>query len=309
MNVNFLILALAGISAIVSGGIIVYFVLGSKSKNNIHSLMGRKVESRNSNFSKNKVLNEEEIQKAKVQARKSVVKDSKKVTLSERFFMAGLFTKEEQKKYYYNIQIAGAFICGVFAINGFYSMGLLMALLGAVFGAYAGYLVPASFLLDMRIKARAEDVLYYLPLVIEQIVIGVSSSLDIGPCLQRVVQMADERDTHNAVTELLRHAQNHVRSGVSMEDALVEVGKMSGSTEVKHAFMSLGQVAKHGGEITRQLQELADAVAGQRETKIEAKIKTLELKATGPVALVFVAFLMIILIGFGLQFQLGMAKS
>ncbi|MEZ4754003.1 MAG: hypothetical protein R3A13_06775 [Bdellovibrionota bacterium] len=47
---------------------------------------------------------------------------------------------------------------------------------------------------------------------------------------------------------------------------------------------------------------MADAV-GQRETAIEAKIKTLELKATGPVALVFLAFLMIILVGFGLQLQ------
>ena len=65
--------------------------------------------------------------------------------------------------------------------------------------------------------------------------------------------------------------------------------------------MSLAQVAKHGGEITRQLQELADAVAGQRETKIEAKIKRLELEATGPVALVFLGFIGIVLIGFGLQ--------
>ena len=72
---------------------------------------------------------------------------------------------------------------------------------------------------------------------------------------------------------------------------------------VKHAFMALSQVAKHGGEITRQLQELADAVGNQRETKIEAKIKKLELEATAPVALVFLGFLVILLIGFGVQIK------
>jgi type II secretory pathway component PulF len=67
--------------------------------------------------------------------------------------------------------------------------------------------------------------------------------------------------------------------------------------------LALAQVAKHGGEITRQLNELADAVANQRATKIEAKIKKLEIAATGPVALVFLGFLIILLIGFGSQMK------
>jgi len=145
--------------------------------------------------------------------------------------------------------------------------------------------------------------MFYLPLVIEQISIGVSSSLDIGPCLQRVVQMADERDTHNVVTELLKYAQNYIRSGVPFEEAMVETGKASGQTELKHAFMYVAQVAKHGGEITRQLQELADSVAAQRQAYIEGRIKKLELVATGPVSLVFFGFLIILLIGFGVQLK------
>ncbi|MCB0334635.1 MAG: type II secretion system F family protein, partial [Bdellovibrionales bacterium] len=144
-----------------------------------------------------------------------------------------------------------------------------LAWLGAIFGLLLGLQLPYS-VLDRRIKRRDEDIMFYLPLVIEQIAIGVSSSLDIGPCLQRVVSMADERDTHNVVTELVKYAQNHVRSGVSLEDALNEIGKRSGHNELKHSFLSLSQVAKHGGEITRQLQELADAVASQREGRIEA---------------------------------------
>jgi pilus assembly protein TadC len=115
--------------------------------------------------------------------------------------------------------------------------------------------------------------------------------------------MADERDSHNCVTELLRYTQHYIRSGVSLQDALVEVGKRSGHTELKHSFMSLAQVAKHGGEVTKQLQELADAVGNQREARIDEKIKKLELKATVPVAIVFFGFMMIILSGFGIQIK------
>jgi pilus assembly protein TadC len=137
--------------------------------------------------------------------------------------------------------------------------------------------------------------MYFLPLVIEQIAIGVSSSLDIGPCISRVIDMADERDTHNPVTELLRFAQNYVKSGASLEEAMTEIGIKSGHNEVKHAFMSLAQVAKHGGNVIKQLQDLADAVAMQREAKIEEVIKKLELHATGPVGFVFLGFLILLL--------------
>ena len=85
-------------------------------------------------------------------------------------------------------------------------------LIGLALGAGIGYQIPNS-ILERRYIARSDEILFYLPLVIEQIAIGVSSSLDIGPCLEKVVSMADERDTHNVVTELIRHAQFYIRSG------------------------------------------------------------------------------------------------
>jgi pilus assembly protein TadC len=172
-------------------------------------------------------------------------------------------------------------------------------LLYGVIGGMLGMYIPLKRL-EGWTKSRQEEITFYLPLVIEQISIGVSSSLDIGPCLARVVQMADERDSHNPVTELLRFAQSYIKSGVSLQDALNEVGRQSGSNEVKHAFKALAQVARYGGEISKQLQDLSESVSSERETKVEEKIKKLELAATGPVALVFSGFLFILLIGFGM---------
>jgi Flp pilus assembly protein TadB len=242
----------------------------------------------------------EELQKLKDLTRKGG-RRRQKISQDELYFQAGMFSNEEKVKFQrfrttilIAMPIAGA-VMAYFQIHT-----IDWAVIGGLLGVALGYQLPNS-VVDRRIQSRQEDVMFYLPLVIEQISIGVSSSLDVGPCIERVVTMADERDTHNVVTELLQHVQYYMKSGVSFQDAMTEIAKKSGNTELKHAFMSLAQVARHGGEISRQLQELADAVAMQRETKVEEKIKKLELAATGPVACVFVGFMVILLVGFGLQ--------
>lgn len=304
MEPRVLIGLIALVLALASGGVFVYYLLAPKRYANIRNLMGsgggglgspseERARLRNDDSGK-------EFERLKQETKKSLKKKAKP-TLEEKFFHAGIFS-DKDKRDFQRLRLLVPFV--TVPVFGFVagSVGFDYAIIGVVMGVLVGIQLPYT-ILDRKIKFRSEDILFYLPLVIEQISIGVSSSLDIGPCLQRVVSMADERDSHNVVTELLRHAQYYVKSGVSLEDSLMEVGRLSGHTELKHAFMSLSQVAKHGGEITRQLQELADAVAAQRETKIEAKIKKLELEATGPVALVFCGFLVILLIGFGIQIK------
>jgi Flp pilus assembly protein TadB len=241
----------------------------------------------------------EEFVKLKEQTKRRLKGHKDRLSLDDKFFQAGIFA-DEDKKEFNRLRIVIPIVSVIVAVVCTFSLSTSTILISVVIATLVGLQLPFT-ILDRKIKSRHEDLMFYLPLVIEQVSIGVSSSLDIGPCLSRIIQMADERDTHNVVTELLRHAQFYVKSGVSLEAAMNEVGKRSGHNELKHAFMSLSQVSKHGGEITRQLQELADAVSGQRETKIEEKIKKLELEATGPVALVFAGFLILIITGFGIQ--------
>lgn len=243
---------------------------------------------------------EQELDKITREVRKKASQKTK-VTFEQKFFQAGIFSEKDKQKFKQLRIILPCILVPVIGI-GAGMAGPQYLILGGILGLLAGLQLPST-ILDKRIENRGEEIMYYLPLVIEQISIGVSSSLDIGPCLQRIVQMADERDSHNVVTELIRHVQYYVKSGVSLEESLMEIGILSGHNELKHSFMSLSQVAKHGGEISRQLQELADAVSGQRETAIDAKINKLELLATGPVAVVFVGFIIILMIGFGLQLQ------
>lgn len=247
----------------------------------------------------------EQFQRLKDYQRKQFKKKANlDVTMEERYYHAGIFSKRERREFERLKWLVPSCLGPIFGFGAWFGMGgsLEFGLYGLLIGALVGLKAPSS-ILDRKVKKRGEDIMYYLPLVIEQIAIGVSSSLDIGPCLQRVVLMADERDSHNVVTELVKHAQHMIKSGMSLDEALMEVGTKSGHTDLKHAFMALSQVSKHGGEISKQLMELADAVAARRESLIDEKIRKLELEATGPVALVFLGFILILMIGFGVQLK------
>lgn len=294
MSSSLIILIAVGFVAVVVGVVLIL----PFGRSNLEPLLGRSIKGQASD-DQNMTLQEREFRKAKEVLAKKTKKARVKPTLEEQFFKAGLFTPKDQATYY-NLKKMGPVIgaCVLGYIGFLVDLNFLW--IGAVFGLLMGLQLPTSWL-DRKILKRGEDIMFYLPLVIEQIAIGVSSSLDIGPVLQRIVAMADERDSHNVVTELLRIVVTLARSGISLEDALVEVGKRSGHLELKQTYSALAQVTRHGGEITRQLQELADAVSSQRETRIEAKIKRLELEATGPVALVFLGFFIILLTCIGMQ--------
>jgi Flp pilus assembly protein TadB len=221
-------------------------------------------------------------------------------SFEEMLVRAGVFSPEERLKYE-RIRLWGPLIAGLFGLIVVHSLvgfsGPLSILFPAVF-VLAG--VRAHVLmLESRQKVLQQEVLFYLPIVIEQMVIGVSSSLDIGPCIQKIVDMAFDRDKSNPVVDLLDRVLTRVRAGHSLDESLTEIAERIHIADLKHVFGAIAQVSRHGGEVTKQLQELADAVTTQREVQVESAIKKLELKATGPVAIAFIAFLATLFTGIG----------
>lgn len=299
---------LVPLAAIVVAVLMVCLVRYAKTlerRDNLRALMGQRYDDErttdNSNsdeFDIGSRSAEDELM-SRLAARKNASKRTDP-TIEERMFQAGIFSAD-QRRDFRRLQIVMPSALGLLgATLGIFTGDPLNIILYATVGGMLGTYIPL-WRLDRWIQRRQDDIGFYLPLVIEQIAIGVSSSLDIGPCLARVVQMANERDAHNPVTELLRFAQSYIKSGVSLQDALNEVGRQSGNNEVKHSFKALAQVARYGGEISKQLQDLSESVSAERETKVDEKIKKLELVATLPVTLVFAGFLIILLLGFGMS--------
>jgi Flp pilus assembly protein TadB len=234
-------------------------------------------------------------------AKKKKKQKNKEPTVDELLFMAGRLSQADRQAFMKRRRLAPLIFAGIGFALGLLNGDSTTILTLVVGGLLAGLLLPMRTLRGW-VNEQHEELSYYLPLLIEQISIGVSSSLDIGPCIAQLVQMADERNSHNAATDLLKYALFYVKSGVSLEQALTEIGHASGQTDFKQALLALAQVAKFGGEVSKQLQELADSVGTQREAKIETAIRKLELKATGPVSMVFLAYM--ILLGLGIAAQI-----
>lgn len=214
-----------------------------------------------------------------------------------RFFQAGLFTESDKrqfKKLAFVSPVVSLFLSLIFLVAVNASMTLL--LVGSFVGLLVGITIPKS-LLERKIQARQDEILRQLPIVIEQIAIGVSSSLDLWPCISHILEMARQRDKFNPTIELLMHTERLIMSGLSFQDALTEVAQASGIQEIRHCFSFLSQCAQHGGEVSKQLQELANSVMAERQTQVEAKITALPVKATGPLFFVFAGYFTLMLSG------------
>lgn len=222
--------------------------------------------------------------------------------LRVKFFRAGIFNPEEQKRFKLRIALSMfAFSAGTIFLSIYFermSPALRMSL--PILGIFTGYALPFS-ILERKMRLREEDITYFLPLVIEEIVIGVSSGLDIWPCITNLMDITRERDAMNPVIELLVQAERLVRSGVGVAESLKEVGEKSGILIIKHSFSFLAQVVVHGGDVTKNLQDLAEATMVKHSTDVEGRISSLPVKATGPLCCVFAGFFALMLSGLFVQ--------
>jgi|GEM_PF-631813 len=305
MDILFSFVLLAIVLAVVGVGLLLFlFYGGSDSTRNtqMQVLLGSKLPAkRDEEAGLGQGKSEVDVEWIKkTTARTSRSGKGKKTGLASRLFQAGIYVQRERDRFRI-LQICSLLLSPlVIGATAYFFMpnNLLMILICLALGFVVGVALPDAYL-SRAIEKRHEEVMYFLPLVVEQISIGVSSALDIGPCVSQVVQMAGDRDCHNPVTEMLVHVERLMHSGLNLEDSLLEVGVASGQSEVKHAFMFLAQCAKHGGEISRQLQELSDAIMIQKQVLTEARIAKLPVMATLPLAMVFAGFFLILLSGLG----------
>jgi Flp pilus assembly protein TadB len=303
-----------GVSAMLA--LLAMSALGNKRKQRVRELvsgvMASSTSSATAGQKKKKKMEIEDVEELKKRTREAKEKERSNVTsiitrpgnsskqslaLAGKLFQAGYFSNED-REFFQKFQVIAPFVCSLLAALLMISIAEFSWLTGAavLIGAIAGISLPQS-ILERQIRARTDEILFYLPLAIEQISIGVSSALDMWPCITQIIQTSKERDTINPVIELFSYVERLVASGLSLQDSLSEVSQASGVQQVKHTFKFLAQCAEHGGEISKQLQDLADSVMAERQYIVEAKIAGLPVKATGPLFMVFAGFFVLLLSG------------
>jgi len=176
--------------------------------------------------------------------------------------------------------IVGALITGCFSLV-FLKTSFISLLVALAVGGFAGELYT-SRRKDNRAKRRLRKMEFYLPTVMERIVMAVGSGLDIIPALREASYRGND-----PVSELMRWIVRLSESGTPVEAAFEMASKQPVTSSVKHACIHLGLAYRQGGEIVRPLKELSDATQVAYQETVEEQIAKLPVKAVLPLVLTF----------------------
>jgi len=151
------------------------------------------------------------------------------------------------------------------------------------------------------------DIEFYLPLVMERIVMAVEAGLDIISAVQVVVEIEiDLKNTYeqlgkdyqiNPVTKLFQNVLKLLNVGFTFEAALNEVSNTVENSSIKHAFIHIALAQKEGGEVIMPLRELSDTTQLQYQENFEELIAKLPIKATLPLISIFTGLIIVFLTG------------
>jgi Flp pilus assembly protein TadB len=177
--------------------------------------------------------------------------------------------------------IAGLFLRMIF--GGSSNSSLILCLL---FSFSAGV-----FYTSYQKKRRLEDYKYkinfYLPLIMERLVMAVQAGQDILPAIGSMLAIEEKEKKLDPVSELLLKVKNLSESGLSFEKSLQQVAESVDSGALRHAFIHLALAHKEGGELVAPLRELSDSTQLFFQETIEEEIAKMPVKATLPLLLIF----------------------
>lgn len=198
-------------------------------------------------------------------------------------------------------------LCSVFGLLiGFLIFHKIsLVLLAGFSGVCLGYLFGQRRLANLEDQFRRE-IVFFLPVVMERIVMAVQAGLDILPALKTLDDIekltSDNRGSNlvsegDVVTKLLAQVVRLCESGMSFEHSLREVANSVKSNSLRHCFIHLGVAQKEGGELLYPLRELSDATQLYYQESVEEEIARMPIKATVPLLMTFAGLILSFMTG------------
>ncbi len=188
------------------------------------------------------------------------------------------------------LQIALAVLLGL-AFVGVAVLLKLLVLIGFIFGAALGYVGP-EFWMKRIVKARQKEILLAMPNALDLLCISVEAGLGFDAALGRVVEKFD-----NALSREFAFVLNEIRLGRPRQEALDDLGRRSGVTELNAFVQALVQSDQLGVGIARVLRIQADELRRRRRQKAENKAQQASLKMLFPMVGCIFPTLFVVLLG------------
>lgn len=156
-----------------------------------------------------------------------------------------------------------------------------------VIGLAIGVLIKESAQ-RRAIEKNKKGIDYFLPIVMERIVMAVESGLDIVPAIEAVITLKDDSgEDSDPVSETLAKIPRYIDAGLGFLEAINLLNKEIEAPSLKHALVHLGIAYREGGEIIHPLRELSDATQLYFQESVEEEIAKMPVKATVPLLCTF----------------------
>lgn len=165
----------------------------------------------------------------------------------------------------------------------------LLVSIGLGFG-----LVARRYILKTKKEQYLRSLVFYLPMVMERIVMAVQAGLDIIPAINTIITVSEEDEVkkpQDPVGLLLQIALRLTETGFSFEKSLKELALVVDSSAIRHAFLHLAVAQKEGGVLIMPLRELSDSTQLYYQESVEGEIAEMPVKATMPLLCTFAGLL------------------
>lgn len=206
--------------------------------------------------------------------------------LSDRLGRAGAFERIERR----TVVLTLALITAAGGLGGI----VLSQLAGfrpasALFAAFAGLNFggcAAAMYLQRRERSQERSTLFFLPLMMEQLILLIEAGLGLLPALHMIVSAAEKKGQKAAVNPVIRALNLVYRlssSGLPFASAVEQVAAAVPSRPLRHVLLHLDIGAAEGGELIPALRGLSDHCHQEWKHSVEGRIKKLENAVIFPV--------------------------
>ena len=229
-------------------------------------------------------------------------------SLTHPLALCGFFSREERMRWRVFERVIPFLGASLGGSSGIFLGSLKISLCWGLLGGAFGFLVVRR-MRERKKRHLIKNIEFYLPIVMERLVMAVQAGLDIVPAVARITkvdQSVERLDKEQAdggrmgeapdpVTRLLGYAHALTEAGLSFEKALTLVAERIESTVLRHALLHLGNAHREGGGLVTPLRELSEATQLYYQESIEEEIAKMPVKATMPLLFTFAGLLLFFL--------------
>jgi Flp pilus assembly protein TadB len=162
-------------------------------------------------------------------------------------------------------------------------------------GAIGGGLVAVLYLKRQQC-AYERRILFFLPLVMEQLILLIESGLGLLPALHGVLDIEEKQEKRwiNPVQHTLSLIYRISAAGVPFGIALEQIASVVPSRPLRHVLLHLDIGAAEGGEMVPALRGLSDHCHREWKHSVEGRIKKLENAVIFPVFLAVIGLMLLV---------------